>query len=221
MRPAILLGSLLLFVGTGPLLAESAEPLSVDYVIGMLQAGMSQEEVVSHIRDNELTFIIRKGDVDRLLDAGAGEDLLMTVLKGSWSRPRRLDSNDAEKEGVAEEDGYDDGPAYRGYFYFGWPGYYYDPWYYGYYGYGYPRYSYYYYYPYGGHYGYYGHHGGRGHYGYGRHGHSVAPRGSPRRHHVAAPRGSPRGRYASPRGGGRSSGSRGVRGAGRAPRGSR
>jgi len=173
MRSTILLGALLLLMSAAPARAEETpEPLSVDYVIGLLQAGMTGDAIVEHILEKELAFVVRKGDIDRLLEAGAGEDVLMSVLQNTWSRPRRLDVEEGA-EGESDEEGDADSHShYYGAFYFGWPGYYaYSPYYYG-------GYAYYYPYPYSYSYGYGGRYGGRhGHYrhgGYdGRHGGKV------------------------------------------------
>ncbi len=166
MRSTILLGALLLLMSAAPALAEETpEPLSVDYVIGLLQAGMTGDAIVEHILENELAFVVRKGDIDRLLEAGAGENVLMSVLQNTWSRPRRLDTEGAEGESGEYEEESDTGSQvqYYGAFYFGWPGYYaYSPYYYGGYAYYYP---YYYSHGYGGY--YYG--GRRGHYRHGGH----------------------------------------------------
>ena len=227
MRSTILLGALLLLVSAAPVLAEETpEPLSVDYVIGLLQAGMTGDAIVEHILEKELAFVVRKGDIDRLLEAGAGESVLMTVLQSTWSRPRRIDAGEgAEGEpGESDQEGDTDSSVqFYGAFYFGWPGYYYySPYYYGGYAYYYP-----YYYPYsysrgyGGHYG--GHYGGKVGVGVGsggytgkrdvyrgghRSGHSrgVSPRG----HSGRSGRGmSPRGRSG---GSGRGMAARGHRG---------
>ncbi len=160
MSKTLILGTLLLFMSAVPALAEERpEPLSADYVIGLLQAGMTGEAIVEHILEKELAFVVRKGDIDRLLEAGAGEDVLMAVLQNTWSRPRRLDAEGGEYEESEEESYTDSSVQYYGAFYFGWPGYYYySPYYYGGYAYYYP-----YYYNYGGHHynthGYYRHGG--------------------------------------------------------------
>lgn len=168
MSKTLILGTLLLFMSAVPALAEERpEPLSADYVIGLLQAGMTGEAIVEHILEKELAFVVRKGDIDRLLEAGAGEDVLMAVLQNTWSRPRRLDAEGGEYEESEEESYTDSSVQYYGAFYFGWPGsYYYSPYYYGGYAYYYP-----YYYNYGGHHynthgyyrygGHYGRHGGK------------------------------------------------------------
>ncbi len=202
MRSIILLGTMTLLAGAVPAFAETAEPLSVDYVIGMLEAGMPQDAIVSRIRDGRLAFVVRRGDIDRLLDAGAGEDLLMAVLQGTWTRPRRLDPGRGEGEDADGSDGGSDesrdggdGPSYYGYVHFGWPVFY--PYYYGYYPYSYGGPVYY-----GGHYYprvYYGHHG-RHRHGLHRHpgfGGRVGVLGS----RTARPRGAfPRGHARSGRG---------------------
>jgi len=61
--------------------AAPPRPLSVDYVIGMLESGLNQKTIVARITDNSLTFRLSEGDLDRLRAAGAGEDLVKAVTR--------------------------------------------------------------------------------------------------------------------------------------------
>jgi hypothetical protein len=82
--------------------AAEARAHSVDYVIGMLEAGMDQRAILARIHDEHLTFRLAEGDLDRLRDAGAGDELIDAVSgrpaadKGTSgqpvapSRPQRL-----------------------------------------------------------------------------------------------------------------------------------
>ncbi|MDP3937064.1 MAG: hypothetical protein Q8R92_02880, partial [Deltaproteobacteria bacterium] len=184
--------------------------LSVDYVLGLMEAGMKEGLIVDLIRSRDLHFDLRPGDLDRLLAADAGEALIGVVVRNgrrvdspSWSRPRRLEegatSNGTKSSGATtgEEAGQAPPPVERwyggvytyvgapyGYGYWAYP--YADP---------YPYYSYYYAYPYSYRYGYpyYG--------GYGYRGATAPPRGynAPRSGgwHSSPPRGS----GSAPRGG--------------------
>jgi hypothetical protein len=106
-------------IGSRPLLASESASRSVDYVIGMLEAGVAQPAIVARIHDKSLTFVLAEGDVDRLRAAGAGDDLIRAVTgagaepsfdvqgpsgKGgeATSRPRRLDR---ESRGSVDEQG--------------------------------------------------------------------------------------------------------------------
>ncbi len=81
---------------TGPPAAAGARVVSVDYVIGMIEAGLDQTEIIDRIRDNDLTFRMSVQSLDRLRDAGAGDDLIEIVseraapAREDWERPRRL-----------------------------------------------------------------------------------------------------------------------------------
>ena len=229
----ILIGAVVPAVAAGDALPATAmtEPapagvapdgLSIDYVLGLLEAGMKEGLIVDLIRSRDLRFDLRPGDLDRLLTAGAGEALIGAVVRNgrrvdppSWSRPRRLEEGattggTGSSGGTVEEDAGEPPPEERwyggvytsvgasyGYGYWAYPD-------------AYPYFSYYYAYPYSYRYGY-PYYGG---YGY-RH----AP-GPPRGY--GAPRSGgwhsspPRGSGSAPRGG--SSGSRPP--ANRSPRGS-
>jgi hypothetical protein len=148
--PVALLLSLFLLFGATPVAADEPSVVTADYVLGLLEAGMDQDEIIERIIDKDLTFDLREGDITRLREAGAGKDLIRVVT--------RREFDDQEYGAVA---------PYGGYVY---PGYAVSPWFYGYYSfyypYYYPRYVYRAY-PY---YTYYGHH---------RH-HTIGPRGGTR-----------------------------------------
>ncbi len=225
MFPALLI---LLCAGSPAVLAAQPEtqtqvqkqtaPVSVDYVIGMLEAGMSQQAIVKSVRDRGVTFVLEPEDLDRLREAGAGDLLVRTVMdrgeavdnappagdgegaagpEGSGAdlttRPRRLVEGEAGASPQSQTQDmcdiyYCPGDYASAYYY---PGYY--PYNY------YPGFYAGYYYPYGYPYGYY-YYGNYGHYG-GHHRGRISPRGAPRGQPGTTPPGgqmSPRG---SPRGG--------------------
>jgi hypothetical protein len=112
--------------------ADEPDVRSADYLIGMLEAGLDQDDIIERIINDDLMFHFEKGDIDRLREAGAGPDLLRVVTR---------------REVVEDEDYGSAAPYYGGYPYY-YPGYVVSPWYYGYFSYYYPRYSYHVY-PYG------------------------------------------------------------------------
>ncbi len=59
---------------------------TVDYVIGLLEAGVDQDTIVDQIHDKALTFRIGEGDLARLREAGADEKLVK-VVTGASVRP--------------------------------------------------------------------------------------------------------------------------------------
>ncbi len=108
----------LALIGSRPVIASDAPSRGVDYVIGMLEAGVAQPTIIARIHDKNLTFRISEGDVDRLRAAGAGDELIRAVTaaegqpsadfqdrggKGAEpsSRPRRID-REAQGSGEAQ-----------------------------------------------------------------------------------------------------------------------
>lgn len=157
--------------------APQAKAVTVDYVIGLLDAGIGQQEILDRIKEKDLTFRLEPGDTDRLREAGAGEDLIAAVTGEAvdrWGRPSRL----GRQETVPQED-----VAYYGYGYYDFPFYYPYPYYYLPYGAS-IYYSPYYHYP---RYGYHGVIRGSGGF-----------RGAPRGGRIVMPR--PGGSRSSPRG---------------------
>jgi hypothetical protein len=67
--------------GTAPTPTEPGTPetLSVDYVLGLMQAGMKPGLVVDLIREQDLHFRLATGDVERLRAAGASQALVEAV----------------------------------------------------------------------------------------------------------------------------------------------
>src|SRR5262249_43374983 len=59
--------------------AESPRTPTVDYVIGMLEAGMDPQEITDIIHEHGLAFKIEPGDLDRLRAAGADDELMQAV----------------------------------------------------------------------------------------------------------------------------------------------
>ncbi len=89
--------------------AAAAAPHTVDYLIGMLEAGVDQSTIITRIHEKNLTFRLEEGDLDRLKAAGAS-DALVTAVAGeekgggsseAWSRPRRMEE---EQSGGAQEE---------------------------------------------------------------------------------------------------------------------
>jgi len=60
--------------------SAGTKPVTVDYVIGLLDAGVDQADIVARIQERDLTFRFAPGDIDRLRAAGASEDLIDEVL---------------------------------------------------------------------------------------------------------------------------------------------
>src|SRR5882672_5199765 len=60
--------------------SAATKPVTVDYVIGLLDAGVDQADIVARIQERDLTFRFAPGDIDRLRAAGASEDLIDEVL---------------------------------------------------------------------------------------------------------------------------------------------
>src|SRR5713226_8149862 len=89
MRPPVqlvLAAAFLAAIAVAPAGAAQARTHTVDYVIGMLEAGVDQPTILARIHDARLTFQIAAGDLDRLRDAGAG-DALVQAVKGAAAAP--------------------------------------------------------------------------------------------------------------------------------------
>jgi len=89
MRPpvqVVLAAAFLVAISVVPAGAAQARTHTVDYVIGMLEAGVDQPTILARIHDARLTFQIAAGDLDRLRDAGAG-DALVQAVKGAAAAP--------------------------------------------------------------------------------------------------------------------------------------
>lgn len=117
---------LLLATATWAVAGLSDHP-TVDYVLGMLEAGMEEEAIITRILEKNLTFRVAEGDIDRLRQAGASDRLIITVVRegvilenrrvaaeekgapesagpgnGSWTRPRRLGKPEMMETGPEE-----------------------------------------------------------------------------------------------------------------------
>ncbi|HXH28790.1 MAG TPA: hypothetical protein VNL37_07075, partial [Candidatus Polarisedimenticolia bacterium] len=81
-----------------PAATTPAESLSVDYVLGLMRAGMKPGLVVDLIREQDLHFRLAPGDVDRLRSAGASEELVgevtgrAVVLQNNATAPGEAES---------------------------------------------------------------------------------------------------------------------------------
>jgi hypothetical protein len=153
--------------------SAATKPVTVDYVIGLLDAGVDQADIQARIQERDLTFHFAPGDIDRLRAAGASEDLIDEVLgrnattggtggrqdqggkdANGWGRPNRMGNGavtapPAGGEAVYNGEGIEELPddsdySYSGYGY-SYPGY--SSYLFS-YGYGYPYYYSPYYYPY-------------------------------------------------------------------------
>jgi hypothetical protein len=212
-------------VGSPATLASETPTVSVDYVMGMLQAGMNQQAIVKSILDRGVTFTLGPGDLGRLRAAGAGDLLVQTVMRqggvledtppaegeegaagpaetapGSTPHPRRMVQGEVNSPPQPRAEDtcdiyYCPGDYAYSYYYPGYSPYYYPGFYAG------------FYYPYSYPYGYYNY-GYSNYYGNGyydsHHPGRVSPRGTPHgQSGGTAPggHGSPRG---SPRGGSQS-----------------
>ncbi|OLC56152.1 MAG: hypothetical protein AUH92_00705 [Acidobacteria bacterium 13_1_40CM_4_69_4] len=60
--------------------ASSDKVVNVDYVIGLLDAGVDQSKIVDRIEQKGLTFRIAPGDMSRLRAAGAEDKLIDAVI---------------------------------------------------------------------------------------------------------------------------------------------
>ena len=81
LRPVLMVFVAMLFLAALCAAAAPSRPLSIDYVIGMLESGLDQKTIVARIADGNLTFRLSEGDLDRLRAAGAGEDLVKAVTR--------------------------------------------------------------------------------------------------------------------------------------------
>ena len=63
--------------------ASTTKSVTVDYVIALLDTGVSQADIVARIKEKNLTFRLSPGDLDRLRAAGAGKDLIETITGGA------------------------------------------------------------------------------------------------------------------------------------------
>src|SRR5712692_1593693 len=90
MKNIVLVASIVMAFAVVPLIAsEPPRPHTVDYVIGMLEAGMAPQAIIDLIHGKGLTFRIAEGDVDRLRAAGAGDDLV-GVVTGEEATPKAV-----------------------------------------------------------------------------------------------------------------------------------
>lgn len=149
---ALFLALPLLLSATPQAPAGAHGPLTVDYVLGLMQAGLQPQAIEDLIQHEDLTFVVRAGDADRLRAAGADSALVGLVTE------ERAETGQAMAEGgaVSGTEGEDatqygdttcegsDCPGYDGTYYYGSPAY--GPDYYPYPGY--PFYMSYYYGPY-------------------------------------------------------------------------
>src|SRR5438445_1099879 len=79
MKKLVLVASFLAAVGCVSVLAADRPAHTVDYVIGMLEAGVNPATIVARIHEGHLTFRLGEGDLDRLRSAGATDELVRAV----------------------------------------------------------------------------------------------------------------------------------------------
>ncbi|MGH2670534.1 MAG: hypothetical protein ACRDH5_15710 [bacterium] len=126
LKRVVLLLSILIVPFSLARAADEPDVRSADYVIGMLDAGMDQDDIIERIINDDLMFHFEKGDIDRLREAGAGLDLIRVVTRRE----------------VVEGEDYGSVTPYGGGYPYYYPGYALSPWYYGSFSYYYPRYGY-------------------------------------------------------------------------------
>jgi hypothetical protein len=105
MTRTVLVATFLTAVALVSLHAAPSQTHTVDYVIGLLEAGVDQQTIVGQIHERGLTFRMAEGDLDRLREAGASPALVKAVTDASpkpegapgtkateeWSRPHRME----------------------------------------------------------------------------------------------------------------------------------
>src|SRR5437899_1002615 len=79
MKKLVLVASFLAAVGCVSVLAADRPVHTVDYVIGMLEAGVDPATIVARIHEGHLTFRVGEGGLDRLRGAGATDELVRAV----------------------------------------------------------------------------------------------------------------------------------------------
>lgn len=130
-RIVIVAAMLCALAGATVVAAPAPHPHSIDYVIGMLEAGVPSRTVVARIQKTSMTFRLEEGDLDRLKAAGADDALVHAVEtaatndtgspatstqsgKGDtktqrWSRPQRLaEPQKAEPQNAEPQNNDDD-----------------------------------------------------------------------------------------------------------------
>ena len=114
MKKSLVVLASLLAVAIGPsFAATAARPHSVDYLIGMLEAGVPSRTIIARIHEGSLAITLGEGDLDRLKEAGADEALIGAVEgtaaatpaepRQSWGRPHRLAEPPTGSGGAAVE----------------------------------------------------------------------------------------------------------------------
>jgi len=108
--------------------ASTTKSVTVDYVIALLDTGVTQTDIVARIKEKNLAFRLAPGDVDRLRAAGAGQVLIDAITNraavlenqesaspgeptrrqerggadtNGWGRPSRLGNVSQPGEGAA------------------------------------------------------------------------------------------------------------------------
>ena len=108
--------------------ASPTKSVTVDYVIALLDTGVTQTDIVARIKEKNLAFRLAPGDVDRLRAAGAGQVLIDAITNraavlenqesaspgeptrrqerggadtNGWGRPSRLGNVSQPGEGAA------------------------------------------------------------------------------------------------------------------------
>jgi hypothetical protein len=69
--------------------AQGGKAVTVDYVIGLLDAGVSEDDIVARIEKNHLTFRVASGDIDRLMSAGATGHLVDAIISAGITLENR------------------------------------------------------------------------------------------------------------------------------------
>jgi hypothetical protein len=79
--------------------------VTVDYVIALLDSGISQADIVARIKEKNLAFRLAPGDIDRLRGAGAGEELIVQITGGTVILENREGAPSAEPARPKEQSG--------------------------------------------------------------------------------------------------------------------
>jgi hypothetical protein len=87
--------------------SAATKPVTVDYVIGLIDAGVDQADIVARIQERDLTFRFAPGDIDRLRAAGASEDLIDEVLGRNAVQENRPDATTGGTSGRQDKGGKD------------------------------------------------------------------------------------------------------------------
>jgi hypothetical protein len=87
--------------------AAGTKSVTVDYVIGLLDAGVAEDDVVTRIKENHLTFRVAPGDIDRLMAAGATGHLIDEIINAGVTLENREGAPSGDQPGGQNQGGTD------------------------------------------------------------------------------------------------------------------